>query len=459
MGKIPHAILASGIALMVSAQAVSAATAKLPPNEWVRRQVKMAGYDYDALTHPKKVFPKCKIRIYTFFNALWLETWKAMAAEYNKFQPNVEIQFVMQSGDYHEKLYTMIVANSQPEICMSEVGHVPYFLGNGLMLPLNAYLKADKWTKIIDQTFPTIIDRFTDDGKLYGMPTDTAPQACVYYNKNTLAASGLAAPPDDWTLNEMVIYAKKLTKPDKKQFGFFTSDWKSIMYTYGGLLVDNYKKPSKFIYNSQKARASLEFYKSLFTSLKIMPEPAKAGDITAGFKSGRIPMYTNGVWDSEALAKIKGLDFDVAQFPKLNEGMPAKVRTGGTALCIVKNTKHQEISWDIIKFMTGPIGQVYTSTAGYAQPAIEPMFWTEVWAKNESIKPANKKMLAAATRNVVYEPDVPNWPDISNVIETEFNKAWAGRQSVDQAINTSLPQSQKIMDEAWARRRKLRGVK
>lgn len=455
MRRLAVAALVPGILLALVPQNAFS-KAQLPSKDFIQKQVAAAGFDYDSLVSPKTVFPKCKIRIYTFFNSLWLETWKAMAEEYRKFQPNVEIQFVQGPGNYEEKLYTMIVANVQPEIVMSEVGNVPYFLNTGLMIPLNSYIKADKWNKVVDKTFPTIVDRFSDDGKLYGMATDTAPQACVYYNKTLLSSAGLPPPRDNWTLDDAVVYGQKLTQPSKKQWGFWPGDYRSIVYTFGGRLVDSYKKPTKWVYDSPKARAGFEWFQSLWTKQKVCLDPTKM-DGSGMFASGKLAMYINGIWDSEALSKAKKTwDWDVAMHPRLNAGSPAVVRTGGTSLCVVKNTKNQNVSWDVIKFLTGPIGQICTSQAGYAQPALEPLFWTETWAKNERIKPINKSILAEATRNVVYEPDIAVWRQIEAVINEQLNKVWTGRQSIDQAISTSLPKAQKMMDEATGRRNVLR---
>ena len=455
MRKTPFALLVTGVTVGLCAGSAGAAIfkpAKLPDKDFVKKQVEMAGYNYEALTSPSKIFPKTKIQIYTFFNALWLQTWQAMINEYKKMQPKVTVELVQGPGNYQEKLYVMIVAGVQPDVVMSEVGHVPYFLGNGLMLPLDSYIKADKWTKIIGQTFPTIIDRFTMDGHLYGMPTDTAPQACVYYNKTLEAQAGLNPPSDTWTFDELMQYALKLTNPDKKQFGFQTGDWRSIIYSFGGRLVDSYKNPKKFIFNSAEAKAGLAWWESTWLRYKVSPKGGSGAD----FASGKLGMYTNGIWDSEALSANKKLVWDIAMFPRLDAGHVPVVRTGGTALGLVKNCKHPDVAWDVIKFLTGPIGQVYTSMSGYAQPAIEPMFWTEVFAKNERMLPANKKILAEASKHVVYEPETPVWPDIDAAINAQWSKWTSGRISLDQAISSALPSAQRLMDEGFARRRKAR---
>ena len=448
-----------GLLVAMAPEALSAAFT-LPSKEFVKKQVEMAGYNYDVLVVPRMRFPKTKLRIYTFFPVGLIEgAWKAMCREYQKLQPNVEIQFVMGPANYEEKLYTMIVAGVQPEIVMSEVGHVPYFLGNGLVLPLNSFIKADKWQKVVDDSFPIIIDRFTDEGKLYGMPTDTDPRGCIYYNKGLLNAAGLSVPSDAWTLDDMLLYARKLTQPDKKQWGFFTGDWKSIVYTNGGRLVDNYKKPTKYIFDSTKARAGFEWYKDLWVKHKVTPEPSKAGDPVGNFTNGKLAMFSSGIWESEFIAKKKGLEWDIARHPQLSAGSPAYVDNGGTCLSIIKGTKNQAVSWDLIKFLTGPVGQVYTAVSTGAQPAIERMFWTEVWAKNDTMPPANRQMMAELNRHVIYAPDTPVWPDIRTVMDTGLSKVWASRQSVDQFVSSALPQCQRLMDEAAARRRKARGQK
>ena len=61
-------------------------------------------------------------------------------------------------------------------------------------------------------------DVFTVDGKVLGVPA-LVDNLAVVYNKTLFAAAGLPEPPPDWTWDELVADAKKLTDPGKKQFG------------------------------------------------------------------------------------------------------------------------------------------------------------------------------------------------------------------------------------------------
>ena len=56
------------------------------------------------------------------------------------------------------------------------------------------------------------------------LPKDTAPFACVYYNKDLFDAAGLPYPKDDWDWDEFLNVAQQLTQRDAQgkitQWGF-----------------------------------------------------------------------------------------------------------------------------------------------------------------------------------------------------------------------------------------------
>ena len=77
----------------------------------------------------------------------------------------------------------------------------------------------------LDDYFPEMIDRFTRSGKVYCIPRDTAPFACVYYNKDLFDRAGVPYPTDDWNWTDMLDKAKKLTDHSQSdsipQYGYY----------------------------------------------------------------------------------------------------------------------------------------------------------------------------------------------------------------------------------------------
>jgi ABC-type glycerol-3-phosphate transport system substrate-binding protein len=56
------------------------------------------------------------------------------------------------------------------------------------------------------------------DGKLYMLSMSCSVSGWIY-NKSLFQENGLKEPDDRWTLDDILEAARKLTKPDKRQYG------------------------------------------------------------------------------------------------------------------------------------------------------------------------------------------------------------------------------------------------
>ena len=83
---------------------------------------------------------------------------------------------------YADKLLTRIAGRGAPDIICTEVDLFVTFQTKNVLLNLSPFVEKDPDFDL-SGFFPEIIDRFAIDGSLYCVPRDTAPYACVYYNK------------------------------------------------------------------------------------------------------------------------------------------------------------------------------------------------------------------------------------------------------------------------------------
>ncbi|MFA5255566.1 MAG: extracellular solute-binding protein, partial [Candidatus Omnitrophota bacterium] len=104
---------------------------------------------------------------------------------------------------YVDKLLTRIAGRSAPDIICTEVDLFVTFQSKDVLLDLMPFMKANPEFST-KQFYPEIVNRFTVDGKLYAIPRDTAPFACVYYNKKLFDEAGVPYPKDDWNLDDLL---------------------------------------------------------------------------------------------------------------------------------------------------------------------------------------------------------------------------------------------------------------
>ena len=341
---------------------------------------------------------------------------------------------------YVEKLLTRIAGRAAPDIICAEVDLFVTFQAKDVLLDLTPYVTSDPDFKL-QEFYPEIINRFTVGGKLYSIPRDTAPFACVYYNKKLFDEALIPYPDDGWDVSDMLDKARKLTRTDKDgrvtQYGFYAWAWQNFVYAFGGTLVDNVKNPTECTLGSKEALAGMQFYADLINKYKVQPSSVAMSNMAMGvqgmFMTGRLAMFSSGIWETPGLRKITEFDWDVAMFPR-GPGGRRGFGTGGSGYCILKDTKHPKEAFEVVKALAGRTAQMKLAETGLAQPAIMTIAMSNLWAYDGRV-PHNKKMLNDAMRYVVYEPFSGSWREAREMyIIPEWDLVFSGTKTVEEAV-------------------------
>lgn len=366
-------------------------------------------------------------------------------SEWQKSHPDivVRLEHTPYRG-YVDKLLTRIAGRSSPDIICTEVDLFVTFQSKDVLLDLTPYITKNAVFNI-REFYPEIIKRFTVNGKLYAIPRDTAPYACVYYNKKLFDEEGLSYPTDDWDVFDMLEKAKKLTKLDKNgrvtQYGFYTWAWPNFVYSFGGGLVDDVNKPKRCTLDSKESLAGLEFYSDLINKYKVHPTMTAMTNLAMGvqgmFMTGRLAMFASGIWETPGLRKINDFEWDVAMFPKGPKGIRA-FGTGGSGYCILKDSKYPDEAFEVVKALTGRQSEARLADTGLAQPAIMDITESEHWSLNNN-PPENKRMLNNAMKYVIYEPFHPSWREAEELyINPELDLVFNGDKPVADAVKSFI---------------------
>ena len=340
---------------------------------------------------------------------------------------------------YVDKLLTRIAGRAAPDIICTEVDLFVTFQTKGVLLDLTPYVTGDPEFNLQD-FYPEIIDRFTVKGRLYSVPRDTAPFACVYYNKKIFDEAGVPYPSDDWDMNDMLEKAKKLTAVDKDgrvtRYGFYAWAWQNFVYAFGGSLVDDVKNPGRCTLGSAPSVAGMQFYADLTNKDRVQPSSVAMTNMAMGvqgmFMTGRLAMFASGIWETPGLRKIDDFEWDVAMFPK-GPGGRRGFGTGGSGYCILKETRHPKEAFEVIKALAGKKAQMKLAETGLAQPAMMSIAMSNLWAYDGKA-PLNKKMLNEAMKYVIYDPFSDSWREAREMyIIPEWDMVMSGKKTVAEA--------------------------
>lgn len=352
--------------------------------------------------------------------------------------PNIKVIFehTPYTG-YESKMLTRIAGGAAPDIITTEVNYFVTFASKGILEDLTGFAEQDPDFRLSD-FFPQIIDRFTVQGKLYAVPRDVAPFACVFYNKDLFDQAGVSYPTDNWTWDDLLKMARALTKKDSSgrtlQYGFYGWAWKNFVYGNGGALVDDVKNSTQARVTDPKTIAGLQFYADLANLYEVAPTPLALSNLGMGvdtmFASGRLAMFLSGIWETPLLRNYK-FRWDVAMFPKNNEGVRA-FGTGGSGYAILRSSKHKNEAWEVIKALTGEEGQARLAERGLAQPARIAVAQGEHWAQHPA-PPAHKEMLNEAVQYIVFDPFHPRWREIEDkYLVPAFEQVFTGKKTAEE---------------------------
>lgn len=389
--------------------------------------------------------------------AIWggtdeIEILTKIVDEWQRAHPDVKAKLEhTPAGQYTNKLLIRIAGGTAPDVMFVESNIFVNFWAMDAFMDLRPFIEKDPDFNL-DDFFPEMISRFTVDGKLYCIPRDTAPFACVYYNKNLFDEAGIPYPTDDWNWYDMLDKAKALTKRDESgritQYGFYGWTWFNFVYSNGGSIVDNVKDPKEFVMDRPEAVEGLRFYADLINRHKVSPSPVEFGNLGMGatqlFMTQKLAMYQSGFWESTTFKDIKDFEWDVAMFPKGPTGI-RRFGTGGSGYCVLKSTKYPELAWDIVKTLSGGQAQIELAELGLTQPAIKSIAMGPHFAGSPN-PPKNKGMLNEAVKYVVFEPFHIKWREINELhLAPQLDLVFNGTGMVEEVMTKVAPEANRLL--------------
>jgi multiple sugar transport system substrate-binding protein len=153
-------------------------------------------------------------------------------------------------------------------------------------------------------------DVATVNGKVIGIPA-LVDNLAVVYNKTLFAQAHLTPPGPDWTWQQFVSDAKRLTDPAKKQYGtaYVTPGsedtvwhWEALLWEAGGSLLTPGNKKAAF--DSPAGLLSLNTLRTMAVtdhSMYLDPTDSVYANL---FNSGKIGMLVTGPWDLSSFPDV-----------------------------------------------------------------------------------------------------------------------------------------------------------
>lgn len=294
-----------------------------------------------------------------------------------KFQaqnPNIKVNAVLSGGygDTMTKIQTTIKGGgTPPDVAVLLASDLYSLTDANAIQPLDEYVKAAGGDAFTSDFQPAFLANSSYQGSIWSLPFQRSTPV-LYYNKDLYQAAGLDPDKPPTTYQELVDYAKKLTKPDGSQWGIeISSDgipywlFQSFVIGNGGNVVTP-GVANKVNFNGPEVVSALQDQAALALTEKVEPPGILAwANMPTDFVNGKAAMIYHS---SGSLANIlKQAKFQVGvSFPVGEKGYGAP--TGGGNLYMLKGipAEHQAAAWKFIQFMTSPEIQAdWSKNTGY----------------------------------------------------------------------------------------------
>lgn len=193
----------------------------------------------------------------------------------------------------------------------------------------------------------------------YGIPF-RATQSMIYYNKDMFDEAGVEYPSDDWTWDEYIEIARKMTEwgADKDVYGTYTHTYANEWATIPGQVGEWYTADGKSNIKDPAWVRGLETRKMLDDEKVQMSYGqivAVKAAINSTFLSGKEAMVTAGSWLVRDMKKTEQFPFDfeigIASMPRYDdtvEGLRSNYST--SILGIPENSTKKEEAWRFIRY-------------------------------------------------------------------------------------------------------------
>jgi inositol-phosphate transport system substrate-binding protein len=384
---------------------------------------------------------------------------------------DLEVTFSTQKfGPYRTSFSLAYSSGEAADILSEDQDIIPEYAEEGMILPLDNYLKAGGWRENYKDFLPGLWDAVTWKGKIYGVPIEGVVN-CIYYRKDVLQKLGMSdaeieqtfSPESkDFTLEKLVELAKRAKQAGLVEWGFTHRKgagdyWFNSVMMFGGEFVD--ETTGNMVIDTAALRKDFEFHKMLVDE-KLLPADMGSWDWKVIHKytvEGRALFWIgghSGQWkeyqDKPYHEQLGTLSEDylqqnvgIAPFPGSKGPVtPVKVH----AYTIVSTTKNLDVSFDLISRAASPKHLALHSITTFRGPA-------RISVADQADFKA-QKYLSSVLEIMKYSQAFPKHPALGvykSMIFEAMSGIETGRLSVDKAVDFMIAKAKADIPEVIIR--------
>ena len=284
---------------------------------------------------------------------------KPLLENFEKENPNIKIDFLHIPQNYFQKIHLLIASNTAPDVIFMNNQYLPIYANAGVLEDLSQYDKDFQ----LDKFFESSIKALTYDKKIYAIPRDISTLV-IFYNKDIFDKYGVNYPKENWSYDEFLKTAKKLThRPNLYGISF---EEEPIFYLPYLMSFGLEKIPE---YDDLSTQKGLKLYAELRNKYHVAPLKTESASATMAqmFLQGKLAMHLTGRWLVPKYRQDAKFRWDVVTFPVGASGSIAPADVSGWA--VSKNSKHKKEAIMLIQYLSSEKSAEKFAQSGLVVPA------------------------------------------------------------------------------------------
>jgi len=305
------------------------------------------------------------------------------------------------ADDFQRYIANALSAKTAPDLFYMDVMWAQSLIEAGLVEPLDSYIAKSNMLKKED-FIPSLIEAYTYQGKVYGIPKDFNTLA-LFYNKDIFDMAGVAYPDENDTWDTLAKKLEQVSKldgiyglalqPEFARMGQFA-------FAAGFELFD---KDGKTNLSHPGFKAAVKWYTDLAKS-RAGVMPADIGQSWGGgaFATEQVAACIEGAWVIGSLRdQAPNLNYGTTLLPKTQ----ATGQRGNFLYCVAwgmnKDSKNKQAVFKVLEQLTSPQVQQWILEEGLAIPSRVALADNPYFKQNNREAQANYIVFKGASEGIV----------------------------------------------------------
>jgi multiple sugar transport system substrate-binding protein len=401
---------------------------------------------------------------------LWDEqvaaAYRESFAEFTREHPDIEVRVnIVAYSSYFDTLRTDVTGGGADDIFWLSNAYFAGYADSGRLMDVAETLGANAsqaWER-------SVVDQFTRNGVLWGVPQLTDAGIAMYFNADLLDAAGV-------DLRDLVSLRWSLDGGDSlrpllarltvdvdgraagtagfdatriRQWGYnAANDLQGIYLNYIGTAGGAFSDGDRFAFDNPQAAEAFEYLVRLINADHVAPPASDTndnGDFSRyQFLQGRMALFQSGTYNLAAIADQAPFRWGVAMLPAGPKGRVSV--TNGIAAAGNSATTHPDAVRQVLTWMGSRRGNEYLGAHGAAIPAVlaaQPVY-DKYWAsRGVDVRPFFKVLDGPR----IPAPGGAGFPAGFDALKPYFDEMFLGRLDVP----SSLAEAQRAANSAAER--------